>query len=79
MHINQGYKFAYQIAPIDRKRKRHRLNFFFYYFITPLREIGSPYLGKDTTAARAALPVSNRACGIFVCPDKGVAANVWDL
>ena len=40
---------------------------------------GSPYLSKATAAAGAALPILNSARGIFVCPNKGIAANAWDL
>ena len=42
-------------------------------------KFGSPYLAKATTATSAALPFPNSACGIFVCPNEGMAANVWDL
>ena len=45
----------------------------------PRKKFGLPYLGKATVAARAALPVPNSACGIFVCLNKGTAANAWDL
>ena len=45
----------------------------------PCGKFGSPYLGQTTTAARAALPLPNSACGIFLCPDKGMAADAWDL
>ena len=36
-------------------------------------------LGKATAAARAALPVPTCACGIFVCPNKGTAANAEEF
>ena len=58
------------------------LAIFFFHFITSLIPCGkfeSPYLGKATAAARAALPIPNRACGIFVCPNEGVAAIAWAL
>ena len=59
------------------------LHLFIYLFITsfiPCGKFGLPYLGKATTAAaRAALPIPNSACGIFVCPNKGMAADAWDL
>ena len=42
-------------------------------------KFGSPYPGKATAAARAALPIPNSACGVFVYPNKGMAANAWDL
>ena len=38
--------------------------------LIPCGKFGWPYLGKATTAARAALPIPNSACGIFVCPNK---------
>ena len=44
--------------------------------LIPCGKFGSPYLGKATAAARAALPIPNSACGIFVCPNKVTAANV---
>ena len=59
------------------------LNLFIYIFystsLMPCGKFGSPYLGQTTTAARAALPIPNSACGIFVCPNGGMAANAWDL
>ena len=36
-------------------------------------------MGKATAAARAALPFPNSAYGIFVCPNKGMAAIARDL
>ena len=53
-----------------------------YLFSTsfiPCGKVGSPYADKATAAARAALPIPNSACGIFVCPNKGMAASAWDL
>ena len=35
----------------------------------------SPSLGKATAAARAALPTANSACGISVCPNKGMGCQ----
>ena len=57
------------------------LSFFSSFFTSyiPCWKFGSPYLGKPTAAARAALPIPNSACGIFVCPNEGMAANAWDL
>ena len=40
---------------------------------------GYSSLGKSTAAARAALPIPNGACGIFVCPNKRMATNAWDF
>ena len=42
-------------------------------------KFGSPYLGKATAAAGAVLPIPNSACGILVCPNKGMAASAWDF
>ena len=42
-------------------------------------KFGSLYLEKATAAARAALPIPNSACGIFVFPNKEMAANARDL
>ena len=45
----------------------------------PYGKFGSPYLGKATQAARAVPPIPNNAHGIFMCSNKGMAANAWDL
>ena len=42
-------------------------------------KFGSPYLGKVTAAARAALPISISVRSIFVCPNNGMATSVWDF
>ena len=34
-----------------------------------------PYLDIATAAVRVALPIPNGVCGIFVCPNKGMAAD----
>ena len=39
----------------------------------------SSYLDKATAAARAALPIPNGACGVFVRSNKGTATDAWDL
>ena len=56
----------------------------FVLFSTSLSLTGkvgrSPYLDEGTAAAkRAALPIPINVCSSFVCPDNGVAANVWDF
>ena len=46
---------------------------FFLHVITsfiPCGKFGSPYLDKATAAARAALPIPSRECGIFVSPNE---------
>ena len=53
--------------------------FFFTTLLIPCGKFGSPYLGKATAAARAAVPISNNACSIFVFPKKRIAAKAWDL
>ena len=56
--------------------------FHLFYFITsfiPCAKFWSPYLAKATAAARAALPIPNSACRIFVCPNEGMVASAWDL
>ena len=53
------------------------LLFFDISFISSGKKFGLPYLNKATAAARAALPIPNRAWDNFVCPNK--AANTWDL
>ena len=57
----------------------HGFFFFLSTSLIPCRKFGLPYLGKATAAARAALPIPNSACSIFVCPNKGMAASAWDL
>ena len=44
-------------------------HYFIYAFIFSTL-FGSPYLGKATAAGRAALPISNSGCSIFVCLNK---------
>ena len=59
--------------------------FFFLKFskfstsLIPWGKFRSPYLGKATAAARAALPIPNSACSIFMRPSKGMVANALDL
>ena len=43
-----------------------------FFFLNPCENIGWPYLGKATAAARAALPIPIGVCSVFVCPD-----SVW--
>ena len=55
---------------------------FFSFLSTPFIpcwRFGSPDLGKAAAAARAALPISTSACGIFMCPNQGRAEYAWDL
>ena len=54
-------------------------HFHFIISLIPCGKFESPFLGKATAAARAALPVPNSACGIFVSPNKGMASSAWDL
>ena len=35
-------------------------------------KLGSPYQGKATAAARAALAISASVCSIFECPNNGI-------
>ena len=57
--------------------------FIFFYFSTlsiPSGKFGSPYLGRATEAVKTStLTIPNSACGLFVCPNKGMAANAWDV
>ena len=41
-------------------------------------KFGSPDLGKATAAARAALPIPNSVCGVFMCANKSMVVNAWD-
>ena len=45
----------------------------------PCRKCWLPCLGKAAAAARAALPIPTCVGSIFVCPNSGVAASVWDI
>ena len=45
-------------------------SFVFLFLHCPLWEI---------QAARAALPISTSVCSIFLCPNNGMAASVWDF
>ena len=49
---------------------RNKALFYSSTSFIPCGKFGSPYLRKATSAARAALPIPNSACGIFVCPNK---------
>ena len=40
---------------------------------------GLSYLGKATAAPRTMLPFLSSVCRIFVCPDNGMSASVWDF
>ena len=40
---------------------------FFMHFIIPFGKFGTPYPGKATAAARAALPDPTSACWVFSC------------
>ena len=49
--------------------------FFFFYANTSLIscwKFGSPYLGRSASATLSTV------CGVFVCPDNGMTASVWD-
>ena len=48
------------------------------YVITITGYFLSPYLGEAAAAARAALPVPTSVCSIFLCPNSGMTASVWD-
>ena len=53
---------------------------FLYTSFVPFEgNFGSLYQGKATATARAALPISNSRCSIFLFPNKGMAADAWDL
>ena len=46
----------------------------------PCGKFGSPYLGKTTVPARAAMSISAIVFMIFVCPNTGMAAlNVYTI
>ena len=55
--------------------------FFMMVSVLPCRlgEIQVALIGQGTAAARAALPIPISACSIFLCPDNGMAASVWDF
>ena len=63
------------------KRKAMFINYYklFSTSFIPCGNFGSPYLGKATAAAGAALSIPNDACGIFEFSNKGIAASAWDL
>ena len=68
LHKQQQYAVAHNLHSIHF---HHGTVFFFSpTLFIPCGKFGSPYLGKATAAARAALPIPNSACGIFACPDK---------
>ena len=51
---------------------------FFVLRVVLCGKFGSPYLGKAQQPQRAALPIPISVCSIFLCPNDGVAASVWD-
>ena len=64
---------------IWREREREREREISSTSLVPCSKFGLPYLGKATANTRAALPIPNSACGIFVYPSKSMAASTWDL
>ena len=48
-------------------------------FLCLLQEIPVTLPRKGTAAARAALPIPASVCSIFMCPNNGMAASVWDF
>ena len=54
-------------------------NSFFLVLLCPMREVQVALPGYNTAATRAALPIPIIACRIFMCPNNGVAASVWDF
>ena len=50
--------------------KSHHFILFLVRFFVPLREIWVTLPGYSTAAARAALPIPNGECCIFVCPNN---------
>ena len=59
------WKFACSIDSPSRCLEYNFLSSFFIHFIIPFGKFGPPFLGKTTTAARAALP---SACWVFSYP-----------
>ena len=49
------------------------------YFINPLQTIWVVQLSKATETITAALPIPTSECSIFMCPNNGTVASVWDL
>ena len=45
----------------------------------PFREIRVTLPGYGTAAARAALPIPTSVCNVFMCPNNGTAASVWEF
>ena len=48
-------------------------------FIVPYRRLGLPYLSKARQPQGAAIPIPIGVCSIFLCPNNGMAASVWDF
>ena len=47
--------------------------------LIPCRKTGSLYQGKAVAATQAVLPIPTSACSIFMCPNNGMVASVWDF
>ena len=62
-------------------KKEDFFDFFLFFKVLycPLQEIRVALPGSVTAAARAELPIPISVCSIFLCPDNGMAARVWDF
>ena len=72
---------AMSMTRFEKKKERKEVvnPLFFSTSFIPCGIFVSPYhLGKATAVARSALPIPNSACGIFMCPNKGMSASAWD-
>ena len=49
------------------------------YILCSLQKTRVAITGYCTAAARAALPIPMGMCSIFVCPNNGIDASVWEF
>ena len=68
-----------RITKEEGRKRTERRKLIFYTSFIPCKKFRLPYLSQAKAAATAVLPVPNGACGIFVCPNKGMATNAWDF
>lgn len=54
-------------------------SFFKTTLLFPCRKFGLPHLDLAAAAARGALPIPARVCGVFVHPSDGKPTNLWDF
>ena len=63
----------------DLSEENQSLIFFLQFSMVQRGKFGSPYLAKAHQPQGAALPIPISVCSVFVCPNNGMVARVWDF